>query len=146
MVDSHLSPYAVLLLRVSLGVMFLTHSVVLKLMTFTLAGNAEFFVSIGLPGWLGYVVFVAELIGGAMLVLGIQARWVALALLPILAGAVWVHAGNGWVFTSQGGGWEYPLYLTVLAVVQFLIGDGAWALNRSRMPYWTGGGTLKAEV
>lgn len=146
MVDSHLSPYAVLLLRVSLGVMFLTHSVVLKLMTFTLAGNAEFFVSIGLPGWLGYVVFVAELIGGAMLVLGIQARWVALALLPILAGAVWVHAGNGWVFTSQGGGWEYPLYLTVLAVVQFLIGDGAWALNRSRMPHWTGGGTLKAEV
>lgn len=146
MVDSHLSPYAVLLLRVSLGVMFLTHSVVLKLMTFTLAGNAEFFVSIGLPGWLGYVVFVAELIGGAMLVLGIQARWVALALPPILAGAVWVHAGNGWVFTSQGGGWEYPLYLTILAVVQFLIGDGAWALNRSRMPYWTGGGTLKAEV
>lgn len=146
MVDSHLSPYAVLLLRVSLGVMFLTHSVILKLMTFTLAGNAEFFVSIGLPGWLGYVVFVAELVGGAMLVLGIQARWVALALLPILAGAVWVHAGNGWVFTSQGGGWEYPLYLTVLAVVQFLLGDGAWALNRSRMPRWTGGGALTAEV
>ena len=89
MVDSHLSPYAVLLLRVSLGVMFLTHSVILKLMTFTLAGNAEFFASIGLPGWLGYVVFIAEVVGGSMLVLGIQARWVALALLPILAGAVW---------------------------------------------------------
>jgi len=145
MVDSHLSPYAVLLLRVSLGVMFLTHSVILKLMTFTLAGNAEFFASIGLPGWLGYVVFIAEVVGGSMLVLGIQARWVALALLPILAGAVWAHAGNGWVFTSQGGGWEYPLYLVVLAVVQFLIGDGAWALNRSRMTLLAGGGTLARE-
>jgi putative oxidoreductase len=52
-----------------------------------------------------------------LLVLGIQTRIVALALLPILAGATWVHSGNGWVFENAGGGWEYPLFLIVLNVV-----------------------------
>ena len=66
-----------------------------------------------------------------MLILGIQTRWVALALLPVLLGAVWTHAGNGWVFTAPNGGWEYPLYLSLLAVVQAMLGDGACALVRS---------------
>jgi len=62
-----------------------------------------------LAGWLAYVVCAAEAAGGLVLVLGIQARWVALALLPPLAGAIiCVHGANGWVFTAPGGGWEYP--------------------------------------
>ncbi len=132
MIDERLEPYAVFLLRVALGVMFLAHSLVLKLGEYGLPGTAEFFVSLGLPGWLAYLVFFAEVIGGLMLVLGIQARWAALALLPILAGATWVHAGNGWMFANVSGGWEYPAYLTLLAVVQIMLGDGAWALRPSR--------------
>lgn len=124
--------YAALLLRVALGVMFLAHSVVLKYLTFTLSGTAQFFQSIGLPGWLAYVVFAAEAAGGVLLILGIQVRVVALALLPILIGAVWVHSGNGWVFTSANGGWEYPLYLVVLSLVQALIGEGAFAMAPSK--------------
>jgi putative oxidoreductase len=124
--------YGALLLRVSLGVMFIAHSLVLKWMTFTLAGTAQYFESIGLPGPLAYVIFFAELIGGILLVLGVQSRWVALGLLPILAGATWVHLGNGWVFSAPGGGWEYPLYLIVLSVAQALLGDGAHALSPSR--------------
>jgi putative oxidoreductase len=120
------------LLRVSLGLMFLAHSLVLKLMVFGLPGTATFFASIGLPPWLAYAVFAAEAVGGAMLVLGVQARWAALTLTPVLAGATWAHAGNGWVFTATGGGWEYPLLLTVLALVQALLGDGALALSPSR--------------
>jgi putative oxidoreductase len=123
--------YGVLLLRVSLGVMFIAHSLVLKLMTFTLAGTAQYFESLGLPAVLAYATFLAELAGGILLVLGVQTRWVALALLPILAGAAWVHSGNGWVFSAAGGGWEYPLYLIVLSVAQALLGDGAYALKPS---------------
>ena len=118
------------LLRVSLGAMFLAHSAVLKYFTYTLAGTAQFFESIGLPGALAYVVFSMEAIGGAALVLGVGTRWVAAALVPVLLGATWVHAGNGWVFTSANGGWEYPLYLTVLAAAQVLLGEGAFALSR----------------
>ena len=124
--------YGALLLRVSLGTMYLTHGIVLKWMTFGFDSTAKFFESIGLPGPLAYATIFAELIGGVMLILGIQSRWVALALSPILLGALWVHAGNGWVFTAQGGGWEYPLYLIVLSVVQALVGDGAHALSPSR--------------
>lgn len=117
------------LLRFSLGVMFLAHSVLLKLMTFTLPGTAAFFEGVGLPGWLAYATFAAEALGGVALILGVQTRWVALALSPILLGAVlFVHGGKGWVFTAAGGGWEYPAMLFVLCLVQALIGDGKWAL------------------
>jgi putative oxidoreductase len=120
------------LLRVSLGVMYLAHSVVLKLLTFGLAGTAGYFESIGLPGWLAYATFAAEAVGGVLLVLGVHSRWVALGLVPALVGAiVWVHVGNGWVFTAPGGGWEYPLFLIVASVALALIGDGAFALSPS---------------
>lgn len=121
--------YATALLRISLGVMFLAHSVLLKYFMYTLAGTAGFFESIGLPGYLAYVVFWAEAIAGVLLVLGIGSRWVAAAMIPILVGALWTHAGNGWVFSAANGGWEYPLYLIVLSVAQFLLGDGAFALS-----------------
>ncbi len=127
--ESRNAAYAALVLRLTLGVMFIAHSVVLKLFVFTLAGTAGYFDSLGLPGQLAYVVFAAEAAGGVMLILGIQTRRVALALIPVLAGAVWVHAGNGWVFSNPGGGWEYPALLIVLAAIQALLGDGAWALR-----------------
>ena len=105
------------LLRVALGIMFIAHSVVLKYLTFTLAGTAQYFASIGLPAALAYVVFAAEAVGGVLLILGFYTRWVALALVPVLLGALWVHAGNGWVFNAPNGGWEYPLFLIVISVV-----------------------------
>lgn len=126
------SDWGVLLLRLSLGIMFLAHSVVLKLFTYGLGGTAQFFVGVGLPAWLAYAVFAAEAVGGTLLVLGIQSRWVALTLSPILLGALYsVHWANGWVFTSPNGGWEYPAYLFVLCIVQVLLGDGPYALRGS---------------
>ncbi|MDY6828823.1 MAG: DoxX family protein [Pseudomonadota bacterium] len=126
------------LLRVALGTMFLGHSLLLKLFIFTLPGTAQFFVSIGLPGWLAYVIFAAEAVAGVFLILGVQTRWVALATVPILAGATWAHSGNGWMFGYENGGWEYPAYLTLLAFVQGLLGDGRFALSPSITPDWFG--------
>jgi len=119
-----------LLLRLGLGSMFIAHAL-LKYFVFTLPGTAQFFASLGLPPALGYLTFAAELVGGVLLVLGVYARWVALALVPVLLGATWAHVGNGWVFSAPNGGWEYPAFLTLAGVVQFLIGDGAWALRPS---------------
>jgi len=131
MIDRTTAPLGALLLRVSLGVMFIAHSLYLKLVVFTLPGTAQFFQSLGLPGWVAYATFAAEAIGGVLLVLGVKARWVALGLVPVLAGAAWAHAGSGWLFTNAGGGWEYPVFLTIAALAQALVGDGAWALWRS---------------
>jgi putative oxidoreductase len=131
MIDHKLAPYGAALLRVTLGVMFLAHSVVLKYFTFTLAGTAKFFESLGLPGPLAYVVFAMEAIAGVLLILGVKTRWVALAMLPVLAGAAWVHLGNSWVFSAPNGGWEYPVFLILVSLVQAMLGDGAYALSRS---------------
>ena len=129
MIDVRTAPYAALVLRVSLGVMFLAHSLWLKGVVYTLPGTAAFFESIGLPGPLAYAVFVAEAVGGVMLITGVHARWAALTLLPILLGATWAHWSNGWLFTNPNGGWEYPLFLAAAALVQAMLGDGAHALR-----------------
>lgn len=129
MIDSRTAELGAFLLRVSLGVTFLAHSIVLKLAMFGLPGTATFFVSLGLPRWTAYAVFAAEAIGGALLVLGVWSRAVAIALIPVLLGALWVHAGNGWVFSGANGGWEYPLFLIVVSAVVALLGDGAYALK-----------------
>ncbi len=111
------------LLRSGVGVMFIAHAL-LKYFVFTLPGTAQFFTSLGLPAELGYVTFAAELVGGIMLLAGVYTRVVALALIPFLIGATWAHAGNGWVFTSPHGGWEYPAFLTLAGIIVAILGDG----------------------
>jgi putative oxidoreductase len=127
--DKDLAPYGALVLRISLGVMFLAHSLYLKAVVFTLPGTAQFFHSIGLPGFLAYAVFAAEAAGGVLLILGVKTRIVAALLVPVLIGATWAHAGNGWLFTNKDGGWEYPLFLAFATAAQALIGGGAFALT-----------------
>lgn len=112
------------LLRVSLGVMYVTHSVILKVIIYGFGGTAEYFESIGLPSALAYATILAEAVGGTFLIVGYKVRQTAIVLSPILAGALWAHWGNGWVFSNDGGGWEYPLFL--LAV------SAAVALNPGR--------------
>jgi putative oxidoreductase len=122
------------LLRIALGVMFLAHSVVLKLLTYGLDGTAQFFVGVGLPAWLAYATFFGEAAGGLLLVLGLLTRSVALVLtLPLVGAIVWVHGANGWVFTAPNGGWEYPAYLIVLCIAQALLGSGAYAVRLGAM-------------
>ena len=119
---------AALVLRLALGTMFVAHAL-LKILVFTLPGTVAFFESVGLPGGLAYVTVAVELVGGVLLILGVYTRIVAAALIPVLLGALWVHAGNGWVFTEPNGGWEYPAFLAVVTFVQVLLGGGAYALG-----------------
>lgn len=128
MIDSRTAPYAAFVLRIALGAMFIAHAG-LKYYVFTLPGTAQFFQSLGLPGALAYITFFAELAGGALILAGVYSRWVAAALIPVLLGATWAHAGNGWLFTAQNGGWEYPAFLAAAAAVQALLGDGRLALG-----------------
>lgn len=129
-IDPRTAPYAALVLRVALGAVFIAHAL-LKLLVFTLPGTAQFFAAHGFPGWTAYPVFVAELIGGTLLVAGVYSRTVALLLIPVLAGAITVHWPNGWSFAANGGGWEYVAFLIGALGVQALLGDGAFALGHA---------------
>ena len=127
MIDVATAPYAALLLRMCLGIMFIAHGLFEGALT--IRHTMAFFRSIGLPGWFVYGIVTVELAGGACLILGVVPRYVALVLVPeILGTIVMVHGKNGWLFSNKGGGWEYPAFWAAALVVLFLLGDGPWTL------------------
>ena len=128
-IDLETAPYGILVLRVSLGLLFLAHGL-LKVFVFTLPGTAQFFESVGLPGFMATPVALAEIMGGMFLIAGLYTRWAALVLFPLLLVATFkVHGANGWLFTNKGGGWEFPAFFAIACLVQFLLGDGALAIG-----------------
>ena len=131
MIDNRTAPYAATLLRLTLGVAFLSHAA-LKIFVFTPAGTAHFFESVGVPGFVAYLTMVGEVAGGVALIAGLYTRVVALAVTPILLGAIaTVHGHNGFFFNNPNGGWEYPAFWIVALVVQALLGSGAYAAGSS---------------
>jgi len=128
--DKH-AVYGATVLRIALGVIFLAHSAYLKIFVFTIPGTVGFFESLGLPALLAYAVLAVEVIGGLLLVAGVAVREAATALAVVALGATWAHSGAGWLFSNEGGGWEYPLFLAVASAVQALLGPGALRLKWS---------------
>ncbi len=127
MTDLNKAPYAALVLRLALGVLALAHGL-LKVLVFTPAGTVGFFESLGLPGVLAYATIAVEVVGGLALIAGVFTRYVAVAMVPILLGSVvFAHWNAGWLFSNEGGGWEYPAFWAVALIVQALLGDGAFA-------------------
>lgn len=120
--------YGALLLRLALGTMWVAHAL-LKLVVFSLPGFGAWLASQGIPAFMAWPVFLIELIGGVAIVLGFYGRYVSAALVPVMLVAAWTHLSNGWLHTSPGGGWEYPIFLAVASVAHFLIGDGTYALT-----------------
>lgn len=132
MFDQRSAPYGLLLLRVLLGGSFLAH-VSVKLFVFTVPGFVGYFGGLGLPPVMAYLTIALELLGGVALVLGVHARWVAVPLLFELLGTIAVvHSKHGWEFNNTGGGWEYPAFWAMALVAFILLGDGPYALVRSR--------------
>jgi putative oxidoreductase len=117
------------LTRITLGSILLAHGA-LKIFVFTIPGTVGFFGSLGIPAIVAYLTIFGEIFGGAALILGVYPRLVALLSLPILLGAAWVHSGNGWLFSNEGGGWEFPVLLTVLAIVVAIQGAGSFAIKQ----------------
>ena len=124
--------YGAMLLRISLGFTYVFHSVFMVWMTSGDHGTAALLEGTGLPGPLAYAATHAVATGGIMLIIGMQSRWVALALSPVSFVAVWVHWSPDWILSPQGGGWVCSLYLLILSAVQILVGDGVYALSPSR--------------
>lgn len=129
MTDTQSTSYATLLLRVSLGALALAHGL-LKILVFTPAGTVGFFASLGLPAELAYATIGIEVVGGLALIAGVYTRYVSIAMIPIMLGAiVFGHWDAGWLFSNEGGGWEFPALWAVALGVQALLGNGAFALK-----------------
>lgn len=132
-IDGKYEKQGALAVRLALGAILLAHGIT---KTLYFPATLAYFGSLGLQNELAYLVAALEIAAGLLLVVGIQTRWAAVLALPGLAGATWAHFGNGWLFSSNGGGWEYPALLTLLALVQALTGNSSFALSSALRLSW----------
>ena len=116
------------LLRIHFGIILLAHGLVLKVMTFTIPGTVGYFASLGIPAIASYLIIFGEVCGGLALIAGFQTRLVSALSLPILIGATLFHLPSGWLFSAEGGGWEFPASLVVIALTLVMTGGGGKSL------------------
>ena len=129
--DHRTGPYAALLLRVTLGLLFIAH-LYWKFAVFE-GGFARWwgnFAGNGYPPFVPYYVVSAELAGALLLIPGIYTRWVAIYAAPMMFGAAhfWL-VRKGFYFAAAGG--ELPMVWGVMLIVQAMLGDGTWAARAS---------------
>lgn len=127
--DTSLQQWAILILRIAVGVVFAAHGGQ-KLFMMGFDGVADFFGMLGipLPMVAAIGVTLVELVGGIALILGLGTRYVAgLLTLDMLVALVLVHLPNG-IFVSEGG-YELVLVLAAAALFFSLSGPGAWSVD-----------------
>ncbi|HWC02022.1 MAG TPA: DoxX family protein [Methylomirabilota bacterium] len=131
------------ILRVTLGAIFLMHGY-LGLAVVGPAGIGAYTTRMGYPPALGpalgWYLIVAHSLGGILLLLGLFTRWAALAQVPIMASAFFLHhLRQGFFLTgivvdaakgvAIAGGYEYTLLVLAATVTLVLAGSGAFALD-----------------
>ena len=95
--------------RLGLAAVFITHGA-MKLAT--VAATMAFFVKMGMPGWLGVVVGLIEILGGVAMLLGVYMKYAGYALAAVMVGAILaVKWKMGFV-----GGWESDFVLLTSAL------------------------------
>ncbi|MDM5212416.1 DoxX family protein [Peribacillus sp. RS7] len=120
------------LLRVILGVTFLLHG--LSKFQGGLENTSGWFQSIGIPGFMAYVVGTIELVGGIALILGLGTRIISALLIIIMAGAiVYVKFPSGFMGNGEGTGFELDLILMIIALHLVLNGSRFLSID-SKLP------------
>jgi putative oxidoreductase len=129
-----LQPFALLVLRVVLGVIMIAHGY--GKVFGGLSHHVELVRSVGLPGWLAYLSAAAEFFGGIAVVVGLFTRLAALAITIDLAVFIWkVDWKNGLLGDH---GYQLPLALAAIAFALIFFDAGPIALDHVR-----GGGGKK---
>lgn len=103
------------ILRIILGLTFFIHGFV-KFQG-GINNTVGFFDSIGIPGFVAYLVAAIELIGGIALILGIGTRIVSVLFAVIMLGAIFtVKLPLGFLGNGQMAGYEFELALLAMAI------------------------------
>ncbi len=117
---------ALLLIRIAAGLAFIYHGAGILFGAFDGPGVAGFAAHGHYPLWVAYLVGLAQFCGGVSLLTGIVARLGALAILPVMLGAiVLVHWPK---FGITEGGMEYALTQLLIALAILITGAGPYSL------------------
>ncbi|MDQ2986215.1 MAG: DoxX family protein [Armatimonadota bacterium] len=125
--------FALLLLRIALGVVFLVHGGQ-KLFGWWGGPGLDGFVtgmgSMGVPAPLAYLAVFTEFFGGAALIVGLFSRLAAAGLAVTMGVAMFkVHLANGFLLSNEGGGFEYTFVLLLASVAMLIAGPGRLAIG-----------------
>ena len=124
--------FALLVLRVSLGAVFLAHGINHIYGGGKIAGTGRWFESLGMkPGILhAWTASVTEIAAGALLVLGLLTPLGAAGVVGVMLVA-WItnHLKNGFFIFRPGEGWEYVMTLTLMGVAVGTLGPGRWSID-----------------
>ncbi len=132
MPDADAVNLALLGLRLILGAVMLAHGINHIIGGGKIAGTGRWFESLGMkPGPLhAWLASIAEVAGGAMLVLGLATPLGCAAVVGVmLVALITNHLKNGFFIFRPGEGYEYVLTLTVVALCLAALGPGEWSLD-----------------
>jgi putative oxidoreductase len=129
-VDATYAPYGLALLRVAIGIDWIAHAF-LKIFR-GMHTHEALLAKNGITPLLAWPTFSVEVVGGVAILLGWYTRQWAAFLLIFLGVVVWIKWPVGWVYSSPGGGWEYPLLWMVAQAALVLSGSGAFALQANK--------------
>ncbi len=120
-----LQPLALLLMRITLGVIMAAHGY--PKVFGGLHHHVQFVASLRLPGWLAYFSAFAEFFGGLLVIAGFFTRPAALAICADMGVAIWkVHGHSG---LTGNNGFEFPLTLATLAFALIFFGAGPFSFG-----------------
>jgi putative oxidoreductase len=143
--DERTAPFAHLVLRSGLGILFILH-LYYKFFIFQTGFHGWWasFAQNGYPWFVPYYVFSAEIVGALLLIPGIYARWAALYTVPMMIAAAqfWL-VRRGFYFTAAGS--ELPVVWSVLLLLFALLGDGPYAAVTSPLFFLSPGKATPAH-
>lgn len=117
------------IMRMVLGIIFLSHGVAKFQMG--LSNVDAWFSSIGVPGFLAYVVAMLELIGGIMLIAGLFTRYVSALFVVMLIGAiVTAKLPVGLLGNAQMPGYELDLGFILISLYLVVADHSTLSVDR----------------
>jgi len=145
MVQAAAADLALLIFRLSLGVVFVAHGYNHVFGGGRIAGTGRWFESLGMrPGIVhAWLASLTELVCGALLVLGFLTPFAAAGVVGTMLTA-WLtnHRKNGFFIFRPGEGYEYVMVLTACGVLLGGVGAGGWSVDRAvgwfAPPGWLG--------
>ena len=121
----NMQPFALLVLRAVLGLVMAAYG--WEKVNGGMAQFKGYLVTIGIPGWMGYVSAYAELVGGILLIVGLLTRFAAFAIfINMVVAVVKVTFKNG---LTGPNGYEFGLTLAAMAFAIIFFGAGSISLD-----------------